>query len=162
MTALLVFLVVAAASAHAGVPPRAAAPPDRTVTVKKVIDGDTLRVTGLPGTDLVRLIGINAPETGKGRTVRECFGRESARWLEGLIPRGTSLRLVFDVGERDRFGRLLAYAYLADGTFVNGAIVANGYAQTMTIAPNVRHEKMLRDMQRRARREGKGLWGACR
>jgi micrococcal nuclease len=69
---------------------------------------------------------------------------------------------VFDVGERDRFGRLLAYVYLADGPFVNAALVANGYAQTMTIPPNVRHEKMLRDLQRRARREEKGLWRACR
>lgn len=136
--------------------------PDRTVTVKKVIDGDTLLVTGLSGTELVRLIGINAPETGKGKTVRECFGAESARWLEDFTPAGSSLRLVFDVGERDRFGRLLAYAYRADGTFVNAELIANGYAQTMTIPPNVRHEKMLLELQRKARREEKGLWRACR
>ena len=132
------------------------------MTVKKVIDGDTLLVTGPPGTELVRLIGINAPETGKGRTVRECFGAESARWLEGQTPPGTSLRLVFDVGERDRFGRLLAYAYRTDGTFVNAEIIANGYAQTMTIPPNVRHEKMLLELQQRARREERGLWLTCR
>jgi micrococcal nuclease len=141
---------------------RPSARPDRTVTVKKVIDGDTLLVTGLPGTVLVRLLGINAPETGKGRTVRECFGAESARWLEEFTPPGTSLRVVFDVGERDRFGRLLAYAYRADGTFVNAELVANGYAQTMTIPPNVRHEKLLREAQRRARRQERGLWSACR
>jgi micrococcal nuclease len=136
--------------------------PERTVTVKKVVDGDTLLVAGLPGTELVRLIGIDAPETGKGRTVRECFGAEAASWLEGFTPKGTSLRLVFDVGERDRFGRLLAYVYRSDGTFVNAEVVANGYAQTMTIPPNVRHEKMLLGLQRRARREEKGLWRACR
>ena len=119
-----------------------------------MIDGDTLLVNGLPGTELVRLIGINAPETGKGRTVLECFGAESARWLEDLTPAGTSVRLVFDVAERDRFGRLLAYAYRADGTFVNAELIANGYAQIMTIPPNVRHEKMLLELQRGARREG--------
>jgi micrococcal nuclease len=136
--------------------------PERTVTVRKVVDGDTLLVAGLPGTELVRLIGIDAPVSGKGNSVRECFGAEAARWLADRTPRGTSVRLVFDVGERDRFGRLLAYVYRSDGTFVNAEAVANGYAQTITIPPNVRHEKMLLELQRRARREEKGLWRACR
>ncbi len=155
-------LLSACAPAEALASSRSFARPERTVTIKKVIDGDTLLVTGLPGTELVRLIGINAPETGKGRTELECFGTESARWLSDLTPPGTSVRLVFDVAERDRFGRLLAYAYRSDGTFVNAELIANGYAQTMTIPPNVRHEKTLVELQRRARREGKGLWGACR
>ena len=64
--------------------------------------------------------------------------------------------------DRDRFGRLLAYAYRANGTFVNADIIANGYAQTMTIPSNVRHEKMLVELQRRARRGQRGLWRACR
>jgi micrococcal nuclease len=132
------------------------------VTVEKVIDGDTVLARGLPkGTELVRLIGVNAPETGRGRTVRECFGAESARWLTQQIARGSRLRLEFDVGERDRFGRLLAYAYRPDGTFVNAALVGNGYAQTMTIPPNVAHADELRALERTARREERGLWGAC-
>jgi micrococcal nuclease len=132
------------------------------VTVEKVIDGDTLLARGLPkGTELVRLIGVNAPETGKGRTVSECFGAESARWLTEQLARGSRLRLEFDVGERDRFGRLLAYAYRPDGTFVNAALVRSGYAQTMTIPPNVAHAADFRALERTARRDGRGLWGAC-
>ena len=133
------------------------------VTVKKVIDGDTIRVTGVGrGTELVRLIGIDAPETGEGRTVRECFGREAERWLADQVPRGSRLRLVFDMEQRDSYGRLLAYAYRADGTFLNAALVADGHAQTMTIPPNVRHAQGLSDLQRRARSENRGLWTACR
>jgi micrococcal nuclease len=133
------------------------------VTVKKVIDGDTLLVNGLPsGTELIRLIGVNAPETGAGRTTRECFGREAQRWLSEEAPRGSALTLVPDVGARDRFGRLLFYAYRADGTFLNAALVANGYAETMTIPPNVSHAEELRALQRRARSENRGLWRACR
>lgn len=164
LTVLVAVVAVGSASAQtaASPTPRQAVRPDRTVTVKKVIDGDTLRVAGPRGTELVRLIGVNAPETGKGKTVRECFGAESARWLAGLTPRGTTLRLAFDIGERDRFGRLLAYAYLPDGRLLNAELIANGYAQTMTIPPNVRHEKMLLELQRKARREEKGLWRACR
>ena len=131
-------------------------------TVKKVVDGDTLLVSGLPtGTELVRLIGVNAPETGAGRTTRQCFGPEAARWLSEQAPRGSTLTLVPDVGARDRFGRLLYYAYRADGTFLNAELVANGYADIMSIRPNVAHAKDLRALQRRARSENRGLWGAC-
>jgi micrococcal nuclease len=137
--------------------------PHLRVTVKDVVDGDTLRVTGLPaGTGLVRLTGIDAPETGEGRTTRECYGPEARRWLAEQAPRGSPLTLVLDVGPRDRFGRLLAYAYRADGAFLNAELVANGYARTMTIPPNVRHAKELGELQRRARSQGLGLWRACR
>ena len=131
--------------------------------MKRVIDGDTLLVAGVDPREavLVRLTGIDAPETGDGRTVRECFGPEARRWLSGEVPRGSRVRLVFDVGERDRFGRLLAYVYRADGTFLNAALVESGYARTMTIRPNVRHAEELRALERRARAEGRGLWSAC-
>jgi micrococcal nuclease len=142
---------------------RPAPPRVLLVTVEKVIDGDTVLARGLPkGTELVRLIGVNAPETGKGRTVRECFGAESARWLTAQVARGSQLRLEFDVGERDRFGRLLAYAYRPDGTFVNAALVRSGYAQTMTIPPNVAHADELRALEQAARQDARGLWSACR
>jgi micrococcal nuclease len=132
------------------------------VTVRKVIDGDTIRVTGLPtGTELVRLIGIDAPETGEGHTARECFGREARRWLADQVPRGSRLRLVLDIEQRDRYGRLLAYAYRSDGTFLNAELVANGYAQIMTIPPNVRHARALHALQRTARVDTRGLWAAC-
>lgn len=143
--------------------PRAVTAREREVTVEKVIDGDTVLARGLPkGTELVRFIGVNAPETGRGRTTRECFGLEAERWISQRVARGSRLRLVFDVGERDRFGRLLAYAYLPDGTFLNASLVASGYAQTMTIPPNVAHADELRALERTARREGRGLWSACR
>jgi micrococcal nuclease len=132
------------------------------VTIKQVVDGDTLRVTGIPeGVGLVRLTGIDAPETGDGRTTRECFGSEARQWLRARTPPGTRVRLVTDIGERDRFGRLLAYAYARDGGFLNAELVASGYARTMTIRPNLRHAKELQAAERRAQRGSLGLWGAC-
>jgi len=158
-------LLVLAASllALAGCAPTDAAT-SRTidVTVKTVVDGDTIRVAGLPeGTGLVRLIGINAPETGAGHTTRECFGPEARRWLADRIAPGARIRLVPDVGERDRFGRRLAYAYAPDGGFLNAELVANGFATTMTIRPNTRHATELHDLERKARAEGRGFWTAC-
>ena len=131
-------------------------------TVKRVVDGDTLLVTGLErDAALVRLIGIDAPETGDGRTTRECFGPEARRWLAERARPGSRVRLVFDVGERDRFDRRLAYVYLPDGTFMNAALVESGYARTMTIRPNVTRAKELQALERRARERGLGLWSAC-
>ena len=144
-------------------PPPPAAGRRLEVTVKRVVDGDTIRVGGLPaGNPLVRLTGINAPETGDGRTTRECYGPESRRWLSERAPAGTRLTLVFDVGERDRFGRVLAYVYDPAGAFLNRELVDAGYARTMRMAPNLRHADELRDAERRARAERRGLWGACR
>ena len=39
---------------------------------------------------------------------------------------GTRVRLVTDVADRDRFGRMLAYVYGPDGAFLNADLVASG------------------------------------
>jgi micrococcal nuclease len=72
------------------------------------------------------------------------------------------VRLVGDVEQRDRYGRLLAYVYREpDGAFVNARLVRDGYARTLTIAPNVAHAHELADLARAARRAHRGLWSAC-
>jgi len=62
----------------------------------------------------------------------------------------------------DRFGRLLAYVFRADdGTFVNAALVREGYARTLTVPPNVRYADRFAKLQTEARERGRGLWDAC-
>ncbi len=61
----------------------------------------------------------------------------------------------FDVQQFDKYGRILAYIYLEDGTFVNAWLVENGYAVVMTVPPNVKHQDLFLKLQREAReREG--------
>jgi len=67
------------------------------------------------------------------------------------------VRLELDVQERDQFGRLLAYVYFGD-MMVNAELVAQGYAQVMTIPPNVRHQDLFLKLQREARLLQVGLW----
>ncbi|MFQ5539639.1 MAG: thermonuclease family protein, partial [Candidatus Binatia bacterium] len=69
------------------------------------------------------------------------------------------LRQEFDVQQLDRYKRLLAYVYLEDGTFVNAWLVEHGYAQVMTISPNVKHQELFLKLQREAREGRRGLWG---
>ena len=132
-------------------------------TVDSVIDGDTLAVRLDGGRrERVRLLGIDTPESVKPETPVECFAEEAAARLRALLPERTPVRLVRDVEERDRFGRLLAYVYrLPDGLFVNVDLVRGGYAQLLTYPPNVAHAEALRTAAADARRARRGLWGSC-
>ncbi|MFA6356488.1 MAG: thermonuclease family protein, partial [Candidatus Omnitrophota bacterium] len=85
--------------------------------VSKVIDGDTVV---LENGEHVRYIGIDTPEKGRP------YYSEAKRQNEKLV-KGRKVRLEFDAGKADRYGRVLAYVY--DGnTFVNEELVRNGYA----------------------------------
>jgi micrococcal nuclease len=129
------------------------------VVVKKVVDGDTLEVTG---GERVRLIGVDTPESVAPDRPVGCFGKEASRFTASLIPAGTAIRLEGDVEQRDRFGRLLAYVYRqSDGLFVNAELLRQGYAQLLTIPPNIAHTDELAAIARQAREGSQGLWAAC-
>jgi micrococcal nuclease len=70
------------------------------------------------------------------------------------------VRLVFDRERRDVYGRLLAYVYAGD-RFVNAALVRQGYARPLTIAPNTAHAAVIHRLAGRAGQRGRGLWAAC-
>src|SRR5215218_9248099 len=99
-----------------------------TVRVARVVDGDTIRVELPSGEEAVRYIGIDTPESVKPGAPVECFAKRASAFNERLVA-GERVRLVRDVEERDRYGRLLAYVYRQrDGLFVNAELVRGGYA----------------------------------
>jgi micrococcal nuclease len=129
--------------------------------VVRVVDGDTIRVNLGGSEERVRYIGVDTPETVKPGTPVQCFGKAASAYNKRLLA-GHSVRLVFDAERRDRYGRLLAYVYRQpDGLFVNADLVRRGYAQPLTIPPNVRHAPEFRALARSARHAGRGLWRAC-
>jgi micrococcal nuclease len=129
--------------------------------VLRVVDGDTIRVRLDGRTERVRYIGVDTPESVKPGTAVQCFAKRAAAANAALVT-GRSVRLVGDVEQRDRYGRLLAYVYREpDGAFVNARLVRDGYARTLTIAPNVAHARQLSQLARAARESGRGLWAAC-
>jgi endonuclease YncB( thermonuclease family) len=134
------------------------APSSITVKVLAVVDGDTIDVCCVQGKqERVRYIGINTPETHHPTKGVEYYGREAAEANRSLVE-GKTVRLEFDVQLRDSYRRLLAYVYLEDGTFVNAWLVEHGYAQVMTVPPNVRHQDLFLRCQQAAREAGRGLW----
>ena len=72
---LVVLVILYAAAAHAA--------PIRTVTatITRITDGDTVQAITPEGTKLkVRLYGIDAPETSKGKIPGEPFGNDSRNY----------------------------------------------------------------------------------
>jgi micrococcal nuclease len=154
---VLVLAVRARQGDDGGGPPAA----DGQASVVRVVDGDTVAVRVGGREETVRLIGIDTPETVDPRSPVECFGREASDRTKALLPAGTEVRLVADAEPRDRYDRLLAYVYRDDGTFVNLALVEDGYASVLTYPPNVAHVSDFTAAAARAREEGRGLWAAC-
>jgi micrococcal nuclease len=144
--------------------------------VMYVNDGDTVTVRLEGRRELVRILGIDAPETehspklaraaqraGRGLDEEAALGRQARDRLKELTPPGTTVGLEFDpaVPQRDQYGRLLAYLRLADGRQAGALLVDEGLAQVY------RHCgcALLADLSRResqARARGLGLWATRR
>lgn len=135
----------------------ASVPSGDAATVTRVIDGDTIDVELRGRTVRVRIIGVDTPETKDPRRGVQCYGREASAFTTKLLL-GKRVVLVYDLERLDRYGRTLAYVYLIDATFVNLELVRLGYAQTLTIPPNVAHADEFTGAQRSARAAGLGLW----
>lgn len=122
--------------------------------VKRIIDGDTFVLdNGIK----VRLIGVDTPETVHPKKEVQYFGKEASAFTKKLID-GKKVRLEYDVQKYDRYGRLLAYVYLEDGTFLNAELVKQGYANVSTFPPNVKYEQLFINLQKEARENNRGLW----
>jgi len=126
--------------------------------VARVVDGDTIE---LEAGEKVRYIGVDAPESVHPKKPVQCFGKEASKFNKSLVL-GKKVKLIKDISKTDKYGRLLRYVYLADGTFVNLELVTNGYAQAATFPPDVKYSEIFVAAARAAREAERGLWGACR
>lgn len=140
-----------------------------TYLVTKVNDGDTFEIeTG----DRVRLLGIDTPEkwesgkldkdserSGKDKETIKKLGALASEYTENTLL-NKKVILISDStnSDKDRYGRLLRYAYLEDGTFFNLKIIQDGYAYAYTKYPIIFQNEFL-EAQRQARENSLGLWG---
>lgn len=121
--------------------------------VRKVIDGDTITVSGI---GVVRLLGVDAPEKDSSYRVREPFGDEATAFMRRLLE-GQIVRLEYDRDRKDQYDRTLAYVFLPDGTLANEAIIRAGLAEVYRRF-DVRLKARLLAAEREARRERRGMW----
>jgi micrococcal nuclease len=125
--------------------------------VERVVDGDTFIATVRNRRERVRIIGVDTPESVDPNRPDEPFGQEASDFAKHYL-NGATVRMAGDVEPRDRYGRLLAYVWLRDGTFWNALLAAEGYAQQLTIPPNVTYADLFRRLVSEARRNNRGLW----
>ena len=139
--------------------------------VINVIDGDTYLVKISDRTEKIRLIGIDTPEkyenyklyadtqrTKKDISTIKRLGNIASDYAEKLV-KGKKVKLVKEIqgDERDKYGRLLRYVYLEDGTFVNLKLIKDGYANVYS-----KYDFSMKDefiaAERYARENKLGLW----
>ncbi|MEE9584290.1 MAG: thermonuclease family protein [Candidatus Brocadiales bacterium] len=122
-----------------------------------VIDGDTIELsTG----KRVRYIGVNTPEVHRVDAITRELGKEAKAYNEGLVI-GKTVRLLFDVQQKDEYGNFLAYVYVGR-TFVNAELVRAGYASAARHPPNVRHAELFKGLEREAKENDRGLWSVTK
>jgi micrococcal nuclease len=129
--------------------------------VVRVVDGDTVRVRLRDHTETVRYIGVDTPETVKPGEPVQCFGKRASAFNRRAVA-GRRVELRFGRERRDRYGRLLAYAYVQGRErSLSATLVARGYGRVLTIPPNTAHARSFARLERRARERRLGLWGSC-
>ncbi len=144
----------------------------KSYIVKKVNDGDTFEVEIDGKSEKVRMLGIDTPEkwdsdkfdrdqerTGKDKETIRKLGTLSSDFTTRLIGgKKVILLTVAEDDDRDKYGRLLRYVYLEDGTFVNLKIVEEGYANAYRKFKVSKQAEFIK-AEKEARENKKGLWG---
>ena len=127
---------------------------DRTVRVRYVVDGDTLKT---PSGERIRLLGIDTPELARDDRPAEPMAQEAKEWLASQVE-GRDVRLRFGPEPTDQYGRTLAWVYL-DDRLINRELLRQGYARLydrMVFPADL--ESSLREAEAMARTENFGIW----
>ncbi|AOE87857.1 thermonuclease family protein [Pseudomonas sp. TCU-HL1] len=127
-----------------------------TYKVRKVVDGDTLRL--IDGRS-VRLIGLNAPELARKGRKAEPYAEAARKRLDELV-RVSGGRVQMRVGRepKDRYGRTLAHLYDSRGRNLEERLLVEGLAFHVAIAPNAALSECHAAAERTARQAGRGIW----
>jgi len=152
---ILILLALIVRAWHASRAPR---PPsdlaEGTYQVGRVVDGDTLK---LANGAVIRLMGVDTPETVKPDHAIEPWGPKASQFTKQFIGRA-EVRLQFDRERLDQHGRFLAYAWVED-RMLNEELVRAGLAR---FQPQYRYAEAMKRRFRRAEQEarsaGRGLW----
>ncbi len=141
------------------------------ILVQRVIDGNTIIIRVNGRNENARLIGIDTLETKPLKRGVEPLGAEAKRFATGLLY-GRLVYIQFGAQERDQYHRPLVYVYFKDPTGLweygnerltqaNLAIVEAGYAQPLTIAPNILYSGLYVQAAEQARLGKLGMWVAA-
>lgn len=127
--------------------------------VVDVVDGDTIKVTINSETKTLRLIGLDTPETLDPRKPVQCFGKEaSQKAKELLLNKKVKLEVDTTQDNLDKYGRLLRYVWLEDGTLYNEKMIKDGYAHEYTYETAYKYQSQFKLAQKEAQDNQRGFW----
>jgi micrococcal nuclease len=165
----LLSLIAAAGSARAELPP-CALEPGPTRAVVAVVDGETLKLDDGAELRLIGALSPRAPDTG---------GTDSSFWepesaarsaLEKLVL-GRSIELAYLGRRTDRYGRLLAHAFITappgpaepdsepERVWVQAHLLGLGHARAYTLPTSTGCAAQMLAHEAVARDANAGLWG---
>ena len=124
--------------------------------IKKVVDGDTLRL--MDGRK-VRLLGVNAPELRKSGQVGKVFARQSQYHLRKMLPVGSKVWMQLGIREVDRYSRTLAHVFSPQGEHVNAALLEKGLVYLYLHPPNLAYAACYKNKQKASMGDRAGVWG---
>lgn len=132
---------------------------DEKVTVKYVIDGDTVVLDS--GVKL-RLIGLDTPELGRDGKDDQPYARDARNALDRLIKDSRSIGLIHDAEKTDRYGRRLAHAFTRSGENIQARLLASGLATPMVLPPSILFAECYAQQSASAMQDKAGLWSLDR
>jgi endonuclease YncB( thermonuclease family) len=124
--------------------------------VIRVTDGDTIKVTGNGKNMTIRLVGIDAPETSKGKNQPgQPFSRKSTQYLANLV---LNKSVAVKSYGTDRYGRILGDVFV-DRKNVNLEMVKAGLAEVYRGKPAGGLDlESYWDAETEAEKAGIGVW----
>lgn len=128
------------------------------VTVKEVVDGDTIQVVYKGKQETVRMILIDTPETKDPKKCIQLYGPEATAYTKKyLLDTSKKVHIELDKETRDQYGRLLAYVYVND-TMFNELLLQSGLARIAVYEPNTKYLKKMQATETKAKTDKKGIW----
>ncbi|WP_394184450.1 thermonuclease family protein [Metabacillus halosaccharovorans] len=125
--------------------------------VTKVVDGDTLHVMISGKKETIRLLLVDTPETVHPTKEVQPFGPEASNYMKEKL-NGEEIQVELGIGERDKYGRLLAYVY-HDNQMLNKLLLEKGLARVAYVfEPNTKYIDEFNEIQKQAQNEQVGIW----
>lgn len=129
-----------------------------TVSLVRVVDGDTIIINQSNTEYYVRLIGINTPESVSPDESKNCEeGKIASDYLKSILKEGQVLYLQKDVSNTDKYGRLLRYVWIelpesltveeVMNKSLNGILIRDGYAQAVDYKPDILLSKFFHQIE---------------
>ena len=132
-------------------------PYGKWVLVTQVVNGDTIHVGRGWRKTTVQFLGVETAKTAHPDKRVGLLGPEVLEFTKKIL-KGKKVHLEFEPSNQmDRYGRLLAYVYLSDGSLFNAELIKRGYARV--IAPSYfRYYDEFHNYEREAVAGSRGRW----